>query len=133
VEEQLTEYLATFYLPENMASIVFELQAEGTAHRAEGVQRRSNLERQSQRVENQFEQGDISNAEYMQKDDAILGQLDTLQEPANDAALLVRTIAFPADMPAAWYAASPNLRNELARTLFEDLVVKNDRVEGVNP
>jgi hypothetical protein len=56
-----------------------------------------------------------------------------LQTIGEGVDVMQQTAQFLADLPAAWEAATPELRNELARVLFEDVVIQNDRVESVTP
>ncbi len=46
---------------------------------------------------------------------------------------LTQAAGFLRDLPAAWDAATPEQRNDLARLIFESIEIKDDRVIAVVP
>lgn len=54
-----------------------------------------------------------------------------LPSATDQGAVLAETAGFPADLPAAWAAATPDERNRIARLLFERVELKDDQVAGL--
>ncbi len=96
---------------------------------------RHEVEAHPSRLRDLYELGDISRPEYEAKRAALRREAErsdarqTLAHPQ----VLRRLRDYLREVPAAWRDASAAQRQKLARTLFEEIVVEDDRVVGAIP
>lgn len=91
--------------------------------------RRRELEARLQRLASLFEWGDIDPADYRARRAEVERELATLRPASDRAAWLAEAATFLRDIGAAWQAATPEERNDIAVTLFERVTVTGERIE----
>jgi hypothetical protein len=109
---------------------VQERSREGVADVA--VQRQR-IETQLANVRTMFELGDLSREEYVQRREQLRSRKESLRESDEWEGILAQAAAFLTDLPAAWRAANDAQRNALARMLYVQVLIKDDRVAAVEP
>jgi hypothetical protein len=109
---------------------VQERSREGVADVA--VQRQR-IETQLANVRTMFELGDLSREEYVQRREQLRSRKESLRESDEWEGILAQAAAFLTDLPAAWRAANDAQRNALARMLYVQVRIKDDRVAAVEP
>ncbi len=102
-----------------------------TSHDAEADRKR--LERQLERERDLYRMGDVTKAEYERRRDDVRKQLDALAPVPGGSDSLPLLAEFLADVASAWEAATPEQQNKLARTLFEEIWIKDKEVVFVKP
>ena len=132
-EAQLLAYLHTFHIPEDYLERILEYHRRLEEAYGESEKEQASLERRLKRLRELYEWGDIVRAEYEPRRDAILRELDALEPRLRKTDHMDRLAAFLADVPAAWETATPEQRNKLARTLFEQVWLKDKLVVAVKP
>ena len=104
--------------------------AQGAVLRAAAVRRR-----EGRRLRDLYELGDISRADFDAKRAAVRSEIasldgtDSLARPE----VLERLRGYLAYVPGAWRGATSEQRQKLVRTLFEEIIVEDDRVVGAIP
>lgn len=134
-EEQIGYYLERFTIPANYRDRLRLFVSEETkhAHIATAVQRRR-LERQLERSKDLYRLGDIERAEYLaerervQRDLAALAAQQT--EEQDELAALAELLC---NLKSAWGTATQEQRNRLARMVFEEVRIEDERVVAVKP
>jgi hypothetical protein len=77
---------------------------------------------------------DITRAEYLAEREKVKRALATLDGRATGADTRLAGLAgLLADVAAGWNAATPEQRNRLARLLFEEIVIDDNRIVAVKP
>ena len=72
--------------------------------------------------------GDVTKAEYERRRDDVRKQLDALAPVPGGSDSLPLLAEFLADVASAWEVATPEQQNKLARTLFEEIWIKDKEV-----
>jgi site-specific DNA recombinase len=133
-EQQIGAHLSTFTIPadyrERLRAFV---AADGQAASDISGQRRR-LESQLERLKDLYVLEDITKAQYLAEREKIKRELATLDARATGADTKLAGLAgLLADVAAGWNAATPEQRNRLARLLFEEIVIDDNRVVAVKP
>ena len=131
-EPQTLDYLKTFHIPEDyQEQILKHYQASGSTHQDAEADRKR-LKRQLERERDLYRMGDVTKAEYERRRDDVRKQLDALARVPGGSDSLPLLAEFLADVASAWEVATPEQQNKLARTLFEEIWIK-DKVVVVKP
>jgi site-specific DNA recombinase len=135
LESQVEDFLEQLTIPDNYQEIVVRaLQAE-RPEASENVAKHQQAQARLRRVRDLYELGDLSRAEYETKRGALRAELAHME--AGYSLLAGETLPklrfYLQQVPAAWRDATPEQRNELARLLFEEVVVDDRRVVGAVP
>src|SRR5262249_27251304 len=85
------------------------------------------------RIKEMYGWGDLTREAYVAQRDRIQTELAALRTTTDRAAILAQAAAFLRDLPAAWDAATPEQRNDLARLVFQSVEIADDRVVAVIP
>ena len=80
-----------------------------------------------------YKWGDLTSEAYQAERDQLQRELAGLRTANEQAGLIGRAAAFLRDLPAAWDAATPEQRNQLARLIFASVEVRDDRVVAIEP
>jgi site-specific DNA recombinase len=132
-EVQLAEYLATFSIPDDYREQILALHANAHADRVDEAQRRRHIEARLERLTELYRWGDIERNEYQRERDELTAALQSLDATEDQSMVLGQVAAFLSDLPAAWAAANQEQRSRLARTLFEQVVIRDHAIIAVKP
>ena len=134
IEAQVAEHLATFTIPadyrERLRAYVTHAQPEVTDTAAQ----RRRLENRLERAKELYGWGDRERAAYLAERDGLAREIATLDaRETGDNTHLDRLAGLLADAAQGWERATQGQRNELARTLFEEIVVGHEEAVAVKP
>ena len=133
-ERQTVDYLAAFCIPPDYQERILKAHAHLEARHTEIDKERKRLEAQLKRARELYEWGDLTKAEYLTRRIDLARKLDALPASGQtEADVLAKLAAFLADVPAAWKAATQEQRNKLARTLFDEVWLRDKEVVAVKP
>jgi DNA invertase Pin-like site-specific DNA recombinase len=133
IEEQLVAYLATFHLPEDTVQEVVRLYERANDQRDDAERRRREIAGRIERIAEMYKWGDLTREAYRSERERLEAELKTLQGATDRAVVMAQAAALLRDLPAAWTSASPEQRNALARLVFAEIEIKEDRVVAVVP
>lgn len=131
--EQLASYPATLHLPPDYHAQIMSLYALTLDGRADVERERRDLDQRLTRLKELNKWGDIEQVAYQLERDKLTEALASLRTADDQSAALERTAEYLADLPAAWEKATPAQRNELARVLFSEVVINDNRLAAVTP
>ena len=94
---------------------------------------RDELASRLKRIKELYEWGDYTRSEYETRKSDIMKQQEAMAPRLIKTGQLDRLAQFLADIPAAWDVATQEQRNKLARTLFDQVWIKDKSVVGVKP
>ena len=107
---------------------------EAESSHTETERDRRRLEAQLKRARELYEWGDFTKAEYLARRSDLTRRMDDLPTSGQpEADVLGKLAKFLADVPAAWEAATQEQRNKLARTLFDEVWLRDKEVVAVKP
>jgi hypothetical protein len=132
-EAQILDYLESFSLPGNLQEVLRDVQERSREGVADVAVQRQRIETQLANVRTMFELGDLSREEYVQRREQLRSRKESLRESDEWEGILAQAAAFLTDLPAAWRAANDAQRNALARMLYVQVRIKDDRVAAVEP
>ena len=133
IEAQIAAYLGTFHLPDETVEQVVELYRRASDQHDDAERRRREIAARLGRIKELYGWGDLTREAYQSERDRLDGEFAGLRAPADMATVLTRAAAFLRDLPAAWNAATPEQRNDLARLVFQSVEIASDRVLAVVP
>jgi hypothetical protein len=133
LEADLTEYLDTFTVPADFQHQLVHLHEQAEAGQASEAQRRTKVKTRLERIKELYAWGDMDCDDYQRERDQLTAEPATLQGAEDQSAVLERTAAFLADLPAAWRAADQEQSNRLLRLLLVELELNDKRVAAVVP
>ncbi|MCC2626677.1 MAG: recombinase family protein [Thermomicrobiales bacterium] len=133
IEEQITAYLKTFHLPEEVVAAVVALYELAGEQRSDADRQRREIESKLERMADLYAWGDLTREAYLAERGRLQDRLTGLRGATEWSTALMRAAGFLRDLPAAWTAAKPEQRNDLARLIFQSIEVKDDRVVAVVP
>ncbi len=85
------------------------------------------------RIKKLYKWGDIAEEEYRRDREAIQKEMAALAPEASQTTNLDRLAKFLTNIGEVWRAASAEQRNKLARTLFQEIWIKDNQVVAVKP
>lgn len=139
-EAQVAQHLATFTIPPDYRErlrLVVSSEADAKQAYVETAVRRARLERQLARLKDLYLLGDLAKPAYLAERDRVrrdLAALAGLAATAADERERLRGLAdLIADVAKGWELATQEQRNRLARLLFEEVVIDNEKVVAVKP
>ena len=86
-----------------------------------------------ERIRNLYKWGDINREEYLKEKEGIQKELKALAPAESQAENLNKLEEFLANIAQAWEEATGELRNKLARSLFQEIWIKDEQVVAVKP
>lgn len=131
IDAALGTYLATFRVPKAMIIRLVAWSDLAPGERGDAEHRRRALETRLERIAELYTWGDLTREAYQAERAALAAELEGLSRDEAHLDALAETAAFLRDVPAAWAAADPDGRNEIARLLFASVSIKDDRVATV--
>ncbi len=132
-EEQLEGYLHTFHIPEDYQERILDHHRKLEAAYDDAEKERAVLEGRLRRLKEMYEWGDYTRAAYETRKIDIVKQLDALTPTLGKTDHLDKLAQLLSDVPAAWEMATQEQRNKLARTVFDQVWVKDNVVVAVKP
>ncbi len=131
-EKQIEEYLDTFHIPEDYQKRILEAHSKLEAAYDNTDEERGRWETQLDRAKKLYKWGDISEEDYQREKEVIQKEIVALA-PKTRLSNLDKLAEFLANIGQAWRAASGEQRNKLARSLFQEIWIKDDQVVAVKP
>ena len=132
-EEQVLEYLKTFHIPEDYQSKILEAHRKLQAAYDNTDKERARWEAQLERIKNLYKWGDMSEEDYRREREATQRELKALDPVESQTKNLDRLAEFLANVAEAWEVANGEQRNKLARSLFQEVWIKDKQVVAVKP
>ena len=132
-EVQLQEYLASIRIPEDYQDQIMALYRQAHAERSDDEARRRQIISRLERIRELYGWGDLDRSAYRQERDALTTELATLVVDDDRSRVLARAATFLSDLPLAWGQATQAQRNRLARLIFQQVRIHDDRVVAVLP
>ncbi len=138
-EGQLGAYLAGFTIPENYRErlqlfATQEMKAQAKQAYVETAVLRRRLETQLENNRTLFRLGDISLDDYAAERDRLQREFAALAaQRADEDGQLADLAVLLANVKEGWERATQEQRNRLARLVFEEVVINDDRVTAVKP
>ena len=132
-EAQIAEHLALFELPADYRRQVLAMHASARREGDDRATRRAQIEARLQRIKELYGWNDLSKSDYVAERDRLRRELETLRDDDSAATLIEATAALLADTRATWASADQEQRNKLARLLFQEVRLRDDRVVGLVP
>jgi len=132
-EAQIEAFLEHFIIPDEYQGLILRTYQQQEAAADDIETKRRKLQGQAGRIRRLFVIGDITEREYMIEKAKVDTQLEGLSPHDCESTVLQGLADFLRDIPAAWRAARQDQRNALARQLFEEVWVEDDRVVALKP
>lgn len=132
-EDQLAQYLGTFYIPEEYQSRILEGHRRLQEAYWDTIQDRKRLKAQLRRAKELYEWGEYTWEEYTARREMLQRQLRVLEVSSNGIGNLDKLAVFLRDVIAAWVVATREQRSKLARCLFEEAWLQDKKVVAVKP
>jgi site-specific DNA recombinase len=132
-EEQIKEYLKTFHIPEDYQQRILEAHEKLQSAYLDAKKERERLETMLERIKELYKWGDIGKEEYIRKKEQILQEIKRLTPTDGSNKGLQRLAEFLANVAKAWEEATQEQRNRLARSLFQEVWIKDKQVVAVKP
>ncbi|HEY7154578.1 MAG TPA: recombinase family protein [Gemmataceae bacterium] len=133
IEQQIARYLETFRLPDETVAQLVSLYRQAGERRDDAGRRRQEIAGRLERMADLYKWGDLTREAYQAERARLQQELAGLRGADDWATALEQAAAFLRDLPAAWNAATPEQRNDLARLVFQEIEVRDDRVVAVVP
>ncbi len=132
-EEQIKEYLNTFHIPQDYQSKILDAHRKLQLAYDNTDSERAKWEAQLERIRNLYKWGDISREDYLKEKEDIQKELKAFAPAESQAKNLDRLAGFLANVAHAWEEATGEHRNKLARSLFQEIWIKDKQVVAVKP
>ena len=132
-EEQIEEYLKTLHIPENYQEKILEAHHKLEATYEDMGEEKTRLKARLERLKDLYKWGDIAKEEYLKEREGIQRQLKTFTSTGSRASTLGKLAEFLSSVVKAWKEANQEQRNKLARTLFQEIWIKDKQVVAVKP
>ena len=132
-EAQIQWYLDNFIIPEDYRERILDAHRKLESAYDDTEKHRTMLENRLKRLQEQYEWGHIQKDEYLDKHNPISRELAVLTPSDTKNETLDRLARFLKDIGAAWVEATQEQRNRLASALFEDIIIRHNRVVAVRP
>ena len=132
-ERQIGEYLSTFHIPPDYQSRILDAHRKLQSVYDNSDSERAKWEAQLERIKNLYKWGDISREEYLKEKERIQKELRALAPVESQAQNLDKLAGLLANVAQAWEEATQEQRNKLARSLFQEIWIKDKQVVAVKP
>jgi hypothetical protein len=132
-ESQIEWYLERFEIPEDYQKKIMEAHAKLQAAYSDVEKEKASLERRLIRLKELYEWADIDKEEYQRKREALQRELRALGIPDNQEGVLSKLAHFLSHVADAWREANQEQRSKLAKTLFEEIWIEDNKVVVVKP
>ena len=132
--DQLAAYLGTFVIPLDYQTRLYEyVVASHPNPQQDTAEQRRRLETQIERLRDLYVLGDIDKARNLAERDRLKRELALFRRTHEETSRLTGLADLLANVATAWAAARHEQRNRLARLLFDEVVINDERVTAVKP
>ena len=132
-EYQIEQYLDTFHIPDDYQAKILQAHKKLQVAYEDSEKEQARLEARLERLRKAFTWGDISEDQYLREKAKTLETLRALSPIENKSSVLERLAELLRNVTKAWKDADQELRNRLARQLFDEIWVKDKQVIAVRP
>ncbi len=132
-EQQIRWYLEHFVIPDDYKEKILADYRKLEEAYDDIDRRRATLQARQRRLQEMYEWGHKSREDYLTEYMPIQRELDSLRPIDGKEESLDRLALFLSNVASAWDAATPEQRNKLARTLFDEVIVEDTKVVAVRP
>ncbi len=133
-EEQIGAHLAQFVIPADYRERLTAQYGHERADDDGSAARRKALESRLVRIKEMYGWGDIERAAYLAERERLQRELVTLTARDDATGDQLATFAeLIGNVARVWEEATPEQRNRLARLIFEEVVIDDERVMAVKP
>ena len=132
-EAQVEWYLEYFEIPKDYQEKILEAHTKLRSAYSDVEVRRATLEKHLARIKELYEWGDMARDEYLGKREAIQRELKALLAPESEKQVLAKLAHFLANVADAWRGANQEQRNKLAKRLFEEILIEDEKIVDVKP
>ena len=132
-EEQIEEYLKTFYIPEDYQEKILEAHRKLEATYVDTSEEQARLKGRLERLKDLYEWGDMGREDYLKEREVIQRQLNAFTATESRVNTLDKLAEFLSSVARAWKEANQEQRNKLARSLFQEIWLKDKEVVAVKP
>ena len=132
-EAQIRWYLENFTIPQDYQDKIIEAHRKLQSAYDDTEKHKAALESRLKRAKELYEWGHKSRDEYLADYEDIQKQLRLLSPIEVRDDHLSKLAQFLANVAEAWDEANQEQRNKLAKTLFEQILVENNKVVAVKP
>jgi Recombinase len=132
-EQQIGAYLAAFQIPDDYQERLLAAARAISPDRERHDTERRDAETRLERIKKLYEWGDKPEAEYLAERAVLQQKVRALRPAGTDTENLEALAAVLRDLRTAWAVSNQEERNHLARAVFEDVRVLDDRVVGLKP
>ena len=133
-EQQIEQYLRCIKLPEDYQQQIIEAYKKEDEEGPGFEKMRQALTNRLNRLKEIYEWGDMTAEEYRFKKEQLRNELVSLPAPISTQKDKLESLGtYLKNIGVSWQDASQELRNELARTLFEKIRVEDHEIRGITP
>ncbi len=132
-ETQIRWYLDSFTIPEDYQVRMLEAHRKLMSAYDDVGKRKAMLEARHKKLTELYEWGHKSREEYLADYEEVQRELRQLAPVEDKSHQLERLAQFLSNVAAAWDEANQEQRNKLAKTLFDEIVVEDDKVVAAKP
>lgn len=132
-EAQIVWYLENFVIPEDYQARILEAHRRLQSAYDDTNRQKEALQTSLKRVKELYRWGHISKEEYLADYEDAQRELERLTPVEDKSELLDRLAHFLANVADAWKEATQEQRNKLARSLFEQIQIEDNKVVSVKP
>jgi len=132
-EYHIEQYLDTFHIPDDYQAKILQAHKKLQVAYEDSDKKQAKLKARLERLRKVFTWGDISEDQYLREKAKILETLRVLSPIENKSSVLKRLAELLRNVNKAWKDADQELRNRLARQLFNEIWVKDKQVIAVRP
>ena len=132
-EAQIEWYLDHFIIPEEYQDKMLEIHRRQESTSEDIKKQREALHNALRRLKDQYKWGHISKREYFADYQTTQYELEKITSYNDDHETIERLANFLNNIVDAWRVATQEQRNKMARSLFDRIVIEDNRVVFVKP
>ena len=132
-EGQLAEYLGTFRIPEDYQQRILEAHHRMEAAYTHPAEEKTKLSTRLERLKDLYNWGDLGKSEYLKEREIVQRQLRALTATESGVSALGKLAEFLSSAARAWDDADQEQRNRLARSLFQEIWIRDRAIVAVKP
>jgi len=134
LDAQLAEHLRRFVIPEGNQRELIDYWRERQEQVGNTTATRKRLDQRLTRLRELYLDGDVTKDEYQRQRADLHAQLARLPTDETPTTSIGKRLAdFLASVADAWHVATPEVRNQIARNLFDAVQIENKTAVAVRP